>query len=208
MQIRVYLIRWCLQCLAFKRYIQKFLHSNLKWLLLHFLPGSYHLNKWNPSGQHLKPFGLRIADVNSLCYSSPNHDLLPNTPYLLAHRCETSACQTVTKCEQSDAVLHQWRQDPSSDSEAKLVPTPTEWLMAFPEPQYIPSLARLCEGACACGCVFVWDCRGDNQQWQEGLSCRCCCAAWSCPQQGLPVGQFKLTPLLLSPEPNSSVIPS
>ncbi len=100
-----------------------------------------------------------------------------------------------------------WRPDPSNDSAAKLIPTPTEWLMAFPEPQCIPSLARLCEGVCVCGCVFVWGCRGDNQQWQEGLSCPCCCAAWNCPGQGLPVGLFQLTPLLPSPEPTSSVIP-
>lgn len=42
--------------------------------------------------------------------------------------------------------------------------------------------------------VFVCDCRGDNQQWPEGLSCPCCCAAWSCPGLGLPVGPFQLTP--------------
>lgn len=101
-----------------------------------------------------------------------------------------------------------WRLDSSSDSAAKLIPTPTEWLMAFPEPQCIPSLARLCEGACVCACVFVCVCRGDNQQWLKGLSCPCCCAAWSCPGLGLPVGPFQLTPLVQSPEPTSSVIPS
>lgn len=89
-------------------------------------------------------------------YSSSNHDVLPDTPYPLAHRCVTSHYQTITKCEyKTPRGSRDWRLNPSNDSAAKLIPTPTEWLMTFPEPQFIPSLARVCEGACVCGVVCV-----------------------------------------------------
>lgn len=137
---------------------------------------------------------LRVADVLSLSTILPlimiNYQTCP-TFWLTDVKPQTARplqnVNNLTLCSSQG-----WRLDPSNDSAAKLIPTPTEWLMAFPEPQCILSLARLCEGACVCGCVFVWDCRGDNQQWQRGLSCPCCCAARSCPGQGLPVGPFQL----------------
>lgn len=114
------------------------------------------------SSRTLKAFwSLRIADVNSLCaIPPPNHDLLPNTPYLLAHRCETSACQTITKCEQSDAVLPQWRLDPSTDSEAKLVRhLPSDWWHSQNPSTFLhwPDYMRVCmlAGVCLCGTVEV-----------------------------------------------------
>lgn len=60
--------------------------------------------------------------------------------------------------------------------------------MAFPEAQRIPGPASLCAGGWVGGSVrvFVWDCGGDNQQWQEGRSR---------PSRGLPVGQFQLNAL-------------
>lgn len=57
--------------------------------------------------------------------------------------------------------------------------------MAFPEPQRIPGPASLCEGVC----VFVWDCGGDNQQWQEGRSVQPSQSgtpSWSVSAQGPP----------------------
>lgn len=93
--------------------------------------------------------------------------------------------QTITKCQQSASV-------PSSDSAAKLVPTPTGRLMAFPEAQRIPGPASLRGGGggwgvCLCGTVEVIISSGRRD------------TAFSRPRRGLPVGQLQLHPPPLAP---------
>lgn len=58
-------------------------------------------------------------------------------------------------------------------------------------------------GVCLCGTVEVIISSGSRDFLVPVVVPR-----GAVPGKGLPVGQFKLTPLLLSPEPNSSVIPS
>lgn len=44
-----------------------------------------------------------------------------------------SGCPTTPECEQCDVVFQAWKLERSNDSAAKLIPTSTQWLTAFPE---------------------------------------------------------------------------
>lgn len=92
----------------------------------------------------------RIAGVLSLRFSSLNHNLSPQALPL-----GTQTWNLRLPDHYKMWIIWHWL-DSSNDSAAKLVATPTEWPMAFPEPHCIPPLARLCEAACVCGSLQRW----------------------------------------------------